>query len=220
MLQVLMITNKKLTKKQLNELTGGLSEPSKMPCHSFSIPAKKCITGRKLRDVKGSICESCYALKGRYVFNNVQEALDRRYDALMNPLWIDAMVETLTRFERSAHFRWHDSGDLQSIDHLKQIVAVCNGTPHLSHWLPTREYSIVSQYLEQGNQLPENLTIRLSAFMFNGNTPDSIAKRLGVQVSGATESGFTCPSASQGNKCLECRACWNKSIFSITYKKH
>ena len=209
-----------INKNELDSITGGLSKPSKMPCHSFSIPASKCITGAKLRKIDKTICSKCYALKGRYVFNNVQDALNRRYDALNNPLWVEAMIETLQRFEKSAFFRWHDSGDLQSIDHLKQIIAVCNGTSHLQHWLPTREYSIISQYIEQGNKLPTNLTVRLSAFMFNGNTPDAIAKRLGVQVSGATEQGYSCPSANQDNKCGNCRACWNKEVFSITYKKH
>ena len=53
--------------KDIESTVGTLSAPSKMPCFSFSIPAKLCITGQKLRDVKNSICSKCYALKGRYV---------------------------------------------------------------------------------------------------------------------------------------------------------
>ena len=33
------------------EIVGGLSSPSKMPCHGYSIPAQKCMTGSKLRNV-------------------------------------------------------------------------------------------------------------------------------------------------------------------------
>ena len=50
------------------DLVGGLSKPGKMPGWSIGIPAKECKTGSKLRAVKGSVCEDCYALKGCYVF--------------------------------------------------------------------------------------------------------------------------------------------------------
>ena len=69
-------------KQSINNI-GGLSKPSKMN-HSFSysIPAVTCITGAKLVNVKNSVCNGCYALKGRYKFNNVQNALTRRYNIL------------------------------------------------------------------------------------------------------------------------------------------
>ena len=43
------------------KLVGGLSKPGKMPGWSIGIPAKECKTGSKLRAVKGSVCEDCYA---------------------------------------------------------------------------------------------------------------------------------------------------------------
>ncbi len=43
----------------LNEITGGLSQTTKMPESSFSIPAKHCKVGSKLREVKGSVCHEC-----------------------------------------------------------------------------------------------------------------------------------------------------------------
>ena len=55
------------------------------------------------------------------------------------------------------HFRWHDSGDLQGVWHLKNIFEVCNNTPATMHWLPTQE----RQYLPLGSY-PANLVIRLS----------------------------------------------------------
>ena len=60
--------------KEAWALVGGLSKPSKMPGWSIGIPAKECNTGSKLVNVKGSVCEGCYALKGCYVFKVVQEA--------------------------------------------------------------------------------------------------------------------------------------------------
>ena len=130
------------------------------------------------------------------------------------------MATAILKTEASGFFRWHDSGDLQGVWHLEKIVAVCKLTPSVKHWLPTREFAFVRQFLERGGKIPNNLTIRFSALMFDGPAPESLAKRCGVQVSGASQSAFTCPASSQGNKCLTCRACWNKKIFNVTYKKH
>lgn len=205
--------------KDASTLVGGLSVPSKMPCYSYSIPAKRCIQGMKMRDIAGSICSKCYALKGRYGFPNVQDAQERRFQSLSNPEWIPAMAALILKKETSGVFRWHDSGDLQSVEHLGMICKVAGLTPHVRHWLPTREYAIVRQYVEQ-NELPPNLTVRLSALMFDGKAPENLARRLGVQVSGASETAFSCPSSKQDGKCGDCRKCWDKSVFNISYKKH
>jgi len=170
--------------------------------------------------VPGSICSICYALKGRYVFKNVQDCLERRFKSLTDPRWVDAMVTAITNREKSGYFRWHDSGDLQGVGHLQMIVDVCKRTPQIKHWLPTREWSFVRQYLQSGSRLPDNLTVRFSALMVDGPAPETIAKAWGVQVSGASDSAFTCPVSKQGNKCRDCRTCWDRSTFNVTYKKH
>lgn len=202
------------------DIIGGLSSPSKMPCYGWSIPARHCITGKKMARVSGSICSVCYALKGRYAFENVQDCLERRFQSLTDTRWIDSMTTAILNKEKSGHFRWHDSGDLQGVWHLQMIVEVCRRTPSIKHWLPTREYAIVRQYIDDGGQIPDNLTVRLSALMLDGPAPESLAKRLGIQVSGASESAFTCPASYQANKCGSCRACWDRDTFNITYKKH
>ena len=206
--------------KDIESSIGTLSAPSKMPCYSFSIPAKRCITGQKLRDVKGSICSKCYALKGRYAFPNVQDALETRFQGMSDPQWIDKMVLMIGKREKSGFFRWHDSGDLQSVAHLAAIVEIAKRLPNIRFWLPTREFSFVSEYMAT-NAIPDNLTIRLSALMFDGKPPVAIAKRLGLVTSGAsTGDDFSCPSSKQGGKCLDCRACWNKSVSNVNYKQH
>ena len=67
-----------MLKKEAREITGGLSKPSKMPGPAHNLPAVACKTGAKLVQIPGSVCAGCYALKGRYRFNNVQQALQRR----------------------------------------------------------------------------------------------------------------------------------------------
>lgn len=212
-------------------ITGTLSSPSKMPCHSYSIPAKRCITGSKLRDVAGSTCSKCYACKGNYVFPNVQDALETRYQSLDHPQWVEAMtVLVKSTTKKVAYFRWHDSGDLQSVQHLANIVAVAEATPDVKHWLPTREYKIVADYMKAGGVIPANLTVRLSAHMVNAAVP---AYGLPTStVHAETQSGpfkvltavptgtHSCPSRNQGNKCGDCRACWDPSVANVSYHIH
>ena len=151
-----------MLKKEARHITGGLSAPSKMPGPAFNLPAADCITGAKLVKVPGSVCAGCYALKGRYRFNNVQSALRRRAASLMHPDWIDAMVALISGHE---YFRWHDSGDIQSVEHLKRIFEVCKRTPDTKHWMPTREARFLR--LMDPDIIPSNLIIRMSSHMID-----------------------------------------------------
>jgi hypothetical protein len=201
-----------MDKIQLKQITGGLSKPSKMPGFSYNLPATKCITGAKLVKIPGSVCSGCYALKGRYRFPNVKNAMQRRLDSINHPLWTQAMATSIIE-TKTGFFRWHDSGDLQSLDHLKKIFEVCNLTPGIQHWLPTRETSIVACI--QADEVPKNLIIRLSAHKVDGK-----ASTFWPWTSTVVTSEKTCPAAEQGNKCLDCRACWDRSIPNIAYGKH
>ena len=196
--------------KEALTIVGGLSKPSKMPGWSIGLPAKECKTGSKLQKVKGSTCYDCYALKGCYVFKVVQDAQYRRLEAINNPLWVGAMAH-LINSKKSKYFRWHDSGDIQDEAHLIKIFAVAKLTPTVQHWMPTRE-AWVKAFLPE---CPENLIIRFSAPMVDTDAPGSWDHTSTVVTTGAT-----CPAPKQNNECLDCRACWDKSVKNIAYGQH
>ena len=131
--------------KEAKEITGGLSAPSKMPGYAYNLPAWECVTGVKLQAVAGSVCSGCYAMKGRYRFKNVKDALNRRLNSLTHPQWVEAMTVLVSHYSRAVpFFRWHDSGDLQGAQHLKNIFEVCNATKQVQHWMPTREVKLLT----------------------------------------------------------------------------
>ena len=198
------------TKEALKIIGGSLSKPSKMPGWSIGIPAKECKTGGKLQAVKGSVCYDCYALKGCYVFKVVQDAQYRRLAAIKHPDWVQAMAH-LINSKKPDVFRWHDSGDVQDLDHLNKIFEVCKLTPNKRHWMPTREAWIKDHM----HNAPENLVERFSSPMIDQGPVNSWPNTSTVVTSGAT-----CPSAQQGNECLDCRNCWNKDIKNISYGQH
>ena len=199
-----------MNKKEARKITGGLSAPSKMPGPAYNLPATACITGAKLVKVPGSVCAGCYALKGRYRFTNVQQALRRRLESLDKPYWIHAMVVLI---DKAPYFSWHDSGDLQGAWHLKNIFEVCKRTPDTMHWLPTRETGMLK--LMDPDIVPPNLIIRLSGHMINGKN-----STFWPWTSTVSTEGKTCPAQAQGNQCRDCRACWDRTISNVTYPKH
>jgi len=195
--------------KKAKKITGGLSAPGKMPEGSYNLPASACQTGSKLRKIKGTPCHGCYAFKFRYNFSNVKKALARRLASLNHPQWVEAMT---TLVKKKKHFRWHDSGDLQGVAHLKKIYEVCNNTPGTMHWLPTQE----RQYLPlEGSTYPDNLVIRLS------NSKNNTAPgKAWTHWSTVVDSGGDCPASKQGNQCKSCRRCWSRDIKHVKYPKH
>lgn len=212
--------------KELETIVGGLSSPSKMPGFGYSISAHDCITGSKLRLVKGSVCSGCYALKGRYAFPMVQNALDRRYKSLSDPRWVEVMAELISRKSKKApYFRWHDSGDLQSVDHLEMIANVAKLTPQIFHWLPTREYRIVKDYIDKHGKkgIPKNLNVRMSAHMIGGLLP-KFTKPLTISSVSRNAADYKkshiCPAPKQGNNCGDCRACWDRTVPHVDYHLH
>ena len=191
-------------------LVGGLSKPSKMPGWAIGLPAKECKTGGKLQAVPGSVCYDCYAMKGCYVFKVVQDAQYRRLKAIYTAPWVQAMAH-LINSKKPDVFRWHDSGDVQDLEHLNKIFEVCRLTPGKRHWMPTRE-AWIKDHL---NRAPSNLVIRFSAPMVDQAAPASWPNTSTVVTTNAT-----CPSAQQGNICGDCRNCWNSEIKNISYGQH
>ena len=200
--------------KEAKQITGGLSAPSKMPGYAYNLPAWRCITGVKLQAVTGSVCAGCYAMKGRYRFSNVKEALNRRLNSLTHPQWVEAMTVLVTHYSRKVpFFRWHDSGDLQSVTHFANILKVCRATPAVSHWLPTREVKLMK--IINPKAVPKNLIIRVSSHMINQGPV-----KFWPWTSTVKTEDYSCPSSKQGNKCGSCRQCWDRNVPSISYGKH
>ncbi|MCP4929038.1 MAG: hypothetical protein GY918_08305, partial [Gammaproteobacteria bacterium] len=148
--------------KEAWQLVGGLSKPSKMPGWSIGIPAAECKTGNKLKLIPNSVCSGCYAEKGCYVFAVVQAAQYKRLKAIAHPQWVEAMA-TLINSKKPDVFRWHDSGDVQDVDHLEKIFKVCELTPSKRHWMPTREAWIKDHM----HKAPANLVVRFSSPMID-----------------------------------------------------
>jgi hypothetical protein len=207
-----------MLKKDAIAIAHTLGNPSKMPGKSYGIPAAECKTGSKLRKVPGSVCSKCYACKGHYSYSTVSTAQYKRLNAIDNPQWVSAMVHLI---KNESWFRWHDSGDIQSIDHLAKILMVAALTPNTNHWLPTKEKKMITDYLNNGGTIPANVTIRVSGAMIDGKAPNVPNGICTSTVHKNNEAiGQSCIAPDQGGECKDCRACWDRNIKNVSYHVH
>jgi len=219
-----MQTIKLYTKQDAVNIAGSCTKTTKMPSDSYSLPAKACITGSKLVKIKGSVCEGCYALKGNYHrFAKTIEPLQyKRLESITHPLWVEAMIKLIGN---KPFFRWHDAGDLQSVEHLSKIAQIAQQLPQTLFWLPTREYDIVKAFVET-KSIPVNLVIRMSAMMIDvpAKLPRSLKGFANILTSTVHKNkelnGFKCVAPSQQGKCGSCRSCWDNTVTNVSYHAH
>ena len=207
------------TLKAAKDIVGGWTVTSKMPTISYSLPAEECITGSKLRKIKDTVCSNCYAMKGNYVRYRkaIKPAMYKRLASIVSPSWVDAMIYIMKNQKSvvsSGVFRWHDSGDIQSPDHLDKIVRIAIATPEIRHWLPTKESNLIQRY---DKPIPKNLVIRLSGTFVDGTVPISWSHTSTV-VSDKDQA--TCRAFENDGKCGDCRQCWDAAVKNVAYCNH
>ena len=220
--------------KSAKDAAGGVSSRnSKMPGSSFALTPSKCQTGSKLAKVPGSVCDKCYAVKSEKMYPSVRVGWMSNYLSATkmieeNPAqWAKAMAYQISRHAIKSgenYHRWFDAGDLQSTAMLDAIVMACELTPHIQHWLPTRELAFVKA---SKRKIPVNLVVRISSTMI-GDKPRSASHTSTVHAHGQDFAGRSCPSttakhrALNGGKpgCGPCRDCWDDSISNVSYPLH
>jgi hypothetical protein len=96
------------------------------------------------------------------------------------------------------------------------LITVARNVPDVRVWLPTREYAVVR---ECASEIPENLTVRVSAHMVDAEPP-SWWPTTSTVVSGQEPGDGICPAREQENACGECRACWDRDVANVAYRLH
>lgn len=229
--------------KAKQEAGGISSHNSKMPGSSWALPPSHCQTGSKLATIPGSTCFKCYAKKSEAMYPNVRKGWADNYLKATAMIanhpdrWVQAMAYQINHHAKTnaePFHRWFDAGDLQSVDMLAAIIKVCELTPTIHHWLPTREAKIVADWRKAGGVVPANLVIRISATMV-GDKPRNAGNTSTVHHKGQEAFGHACPSSSERHRaanpekdskgrgkafCHDCRACWDSSVSNVSYPLH
>ncbi|MCZ2394938.1 MAG: hypothetical protein LC100_00170 [Chitinophagales bacterium] len=169
----------------------------------------------------------CYALKGRYSFNNVTlPAWRNLYFFNSNPTGFFKAIENELQEADDLRpwrwFRWHESGDIVNYDYFCGMVTIAKKFKRINFMAYTKKYSIVNQYIEENGALPKNLTIIFGVWGVYGlgvnkyNLPYAYVKGVG-----ADEYIPTSAAPCEGS-CKECGfKCWKlKKRQSVVFDKH
>lgn len=210
-------------KEEYKPFIGHISQVTKLPYPSWSLSAFDCKTGSKLANIKGSVCNQCYALEGNYRRFH-RHTYDINLEIYYNELFVEKFVEFI-KLNNLDTFRWFDTGDLQNEILLMKIGQIADKCPNVKFWLPTKEPEILFSYYKMNketklNELHPNLIIRLSAFYIDKDPDYKLAHKIGVYVSSVKTGETNCKVFETNNKCGDCRKCTDSNIFEISYKLH
>jgi Gene product 88 len=143
--------------------------------------------------------------------------------------FIAAMFRAI-RDARCRYFRVHDSGDMFSAIYAECWLEICRRMPEVRFWIPTRAWQAPTgplpvfdpllAILRKLATLP-NVTVRPSALNFGDHAP--VVARLHAGSTAAMPDAlraYQCPAHLQGNRCGDCRVCWEDKSTPIAYQKH
>ncbi len=199
----------------------GLSKNSKMPAYTLAIPAlESCPRGAKLALVAGSVCDKCYAQKGHDAMAPAKNAKARRFAIIklalesqaMRIMWLKAFMIAMAK---ESFFRWHSAGDIFSKEYATLMVMACLATPHVKHWIPTRE----SRNAARLAQVP-NVVVRVSDDMVDQVSNKYQGNTSGVHSTSVPSRGFDCPAQHNAGSCGDCRQCWSSAVAHVSYHLH
>ncbi len=238
-----LMTYSTMTLKAAKAIAGSLGKPSKMPGYAYGLPAAKaswvpqvcaeqglpvppkygCAIGGKMAGIAGTTCASCYADgRGQYGAPSVLIGQVRRLVGVYDPRWTAAMIRLISHYVKPSEpfFRWHDSGDILSDEHLEAIATIAVALPWVNFWVPTREAPMVARFLRKHGAFPSNLTVRISATKVDHTAGQVLGQPTSTVHDKAAPLGHACPAPDTGGRCDTCRACWSPKVANVSYGIH
>jgi hypothetical protein len=195
-----------------------VSKTSKMPCKSWSLEAIATCPASKGEDGElVDACKGCYATTGFYLTGNAKKLREHNSEDWKREEWVSEMVYEL---RNQTYFRWFDSGDVAWLKLAEKIYQVCEQTPNVKHWIPTRMYKFpkFKAILDKLNELP-NVRVRFSSDSVEGDFTNEHASTI-IPYADSPTDAFICEAYSRDGKCGDCRACWQKDVPMIAYVAH
>ena len=103
----------------------------------------------------------------------------------------------------------------------RKILEVCQRTPWVKHWIPTRMHKFpkFALVLARLQALP-NVVVRLSSDSITGETIMGDTTSTIATLDSVPSDAVVCEAYTRQGKCDTCRACWDKSVSVVCYIGH
>lgn len=168
--------------------------------------------------IKGSICEKCYAAP----LLKCRKGLKDRCESNTTPLITGIISQEDLPFVNNKYFRFEAFGEIYNETHLINYINIAKKNPHCGFALFTKNYKIIYEYFLK-HHLPGNMNIILSSLMVN--IPFNITKftaagikvktftvynkaeveRAGIEINCGSRSCITCLQCYTQNETIEIR---------------
>lgn len=195
--------------------------------------------GRVLTDIKGtcgglcSLCKhNCYAIRfTKQHHNAVIPAYAINTLILRNePEKLRTEINAYLQKHPTKYFRFHTSGELESIEQLRLYADICNDNPETIFYIYTKAFDLLQAWFAELDcksvGVPENLVINLSAWKDNlvGYMSNAHFQECNIfEYDECHTSTFAhCPAIDKtghetGVTCSMCRRCMRKGSHTAVY---
>ena len=171
----------------------------------------------KNAQIKGSICEKCFASKQVRVFTSMQKPLAKNQEILTSRILSDSEIPVIY----NKYFRFESFGDLNNEIQVINYFKHCYKNTDVKFALWTKNPDYIAKAIKQGYEKPDNLNIVLSSLFINverKNRYDFVDKVFTVYDKNHIEENEININCGAKN-CFKCGLCYEKNDIKIINEK-
>ena len=172
---------------------------------------------KKNAQIKGSICEKCFAAKQMRFYPSMENCMVENQRILTSevlPLDLLPVINDL-------YFRFEAFGDLNNATQVKNYFNMCYKNPRVKFALWTKNPDYIAEAIADGYEKPENLNIVLSSLFINKervNPFPFVDKVFTVYDADYIEENNVNINCGARN-CFDCGLCYEKNGVAIINEK-
>ena len=167
----------------------------------------------KNAQIKGSICEKCFAAKQMKIFPSMENPMVENQRILTSSV----LDMDILPYINNLYFRFESFGDLNNEIQVINYFNICKKNPGVKFALWTKNPDYIQKALDMGHDKPENLNIVLSSLFINQErkNPFSFVDKVFTVYDNAyiEENGVGINCGARN--CFSCGLCYNKNGVKI-----
>lgn len=172
---------------------------------------------KKNAEIKGSICEKCFAAKQMKVFPSMEKPMVENQRILTSEVLLLEMLPTINNI----YFRFEAFGDLNNAVQVKNYFNICYKNPRVKFALWTKNPDYIAEAIADGYEKPENLNIVLSSLFVNveRKNPFPFVDKVFTVYDPAHIEAENIEINCGAKNCFSCGLCYEKNGVSIINEK-
>lgn len=172
---------------------------------------------RKNAQIKGSICQKCFAAKQMKIFPSMEKPMVENQRILTSEILPEEKLPVINNI----YFRFEAFGDLNNATQVINYFNICKKNPMVKFALWTKNPDFIAEAIREGHGKPENLNIVLSSLFINKERAnpfpfvDKVFTVYDPEHIAANNTPINCGAKS----CFSCGLCYEKNGITIINEK-